>query len=42
MPVVACLVLREVGIPLPVRTQALDIYLLNNHRILPLESFARS
>ena len=41
MAVVPCLVLGEVRIPLPIGTQTLYINLLNNHRALPLESFAR-
>ena len=40
MTVVAGFVLREVGITLTVGTQTLDIQLLDNHRIFPLEPFA--
>ena len=41
MAVVACFIFCEVRIALSVGTQTFYIYLLNNHRVLTLESFAQ-
>ena len=38
--IVTVFVLRKIGISLTIRTKTFDIYLLNDHRIVPLESFA--
>ena len=40
MTIVACLVLRKIRIALSVSPQALDIYLLNHHRVATQEPFA--
>ena len=40
MAIVACFILGEIRIPLAVGTQTLNVELLNNHRIIPLEALA--